>query len=81
MNDWLGKKVILNPKAGRDAFDLFLSGKTATVESVEVDFEDRVYLAVVLDDDEGKDLGFARKMGHRFFFEPDEVETVGEVET
>lgn len=74
MKDLIGKKVILNPKAGRDAFDMFLIGKTATVESIEVDFENRTYLAVVLDDDEGKDLGFAHKIGHRFFFELEELE-------
>lgn len=74
MNDLIGKKVVLKPKAGRDAFDMFLIGKTATVESIEVDFESRTYLAVILDDDEGKDLGFAHKIGHRFFFDLDEVE-------
>lgn len=73
MNNLIGKKVILKPKAGRDAFDLFLQDKVATVESIEVDFENRTYLAVVLDDDEGKDLGFAHKIGHRFFFDLDEV--------
>lgn len=74
MKDLIGKKVILKPKAGRDAFDLFLQDKIATIESIEVDFEDRKYLAVVLDDDEGKDLGFDHKIGHRFFFDLDEVE-------
>lgn len=74
MKDLIGKKVILKPKMGRDAFDIFLSGKTATVESIEVDFEHRTYLSVVLDDDEGKDLGFEHKVGHRFFFDLDEVE-------
>lgn len=74
MNDLIGKNVVLKPKAGRDAFDMFLIGKTATVESIEVDFEDRTYLAVVLDDDEGKDLGFDHKIGHRFFFELEELE-------
>lgn len=76
MKNLIGKKVILKPKEGRDVFDMFLVGKTATIESVEVDFEDRTYLAVVLDDDEGKDLGFEHKIGHRFFFEPDEIEPI-----
>lgn len=76
MKDLVGKKVVLKPKSGRDVFDMFLAGKTATVESVEVDLEDRTYLAVVLDDDEGKDLGFQQKIGHRFFFEPDEIELI-----
>ncbi len=30
---------------------------TATVEAIEQDFEGRVYLAVTVDDDPGKDLG------------------------
>ena len=74
MKDLIGKKVVLKPKKGRDAFDMFLLDKIATVESVEVDFENRTYLGVVLDVDEGKDLGFQQKIGHRFFFDVDEVE-------
>jgi len=31
-------------------------------------------LAVVVEDDPGRDLGFARQPGHRFFFSPAEVE-------
>lgn len=76
MKNLIGKKVILKPKEGRDVFDMFLAGKTATIESVEVDFENRTYLGVVLDDDEGKDLGFEHKIGHRFFFDTDEIELV-----
>ena len=74
MKELIGKKVRLKPKAGRDAFDLFLRERTATVESVEIDFEDRTYLAVVLDDDEGRDLGLEKQIGHRFFVDLDEVE-------
>jgi hypothetical protein len=74
MKDLIGKKVVLKPKIGRDAFDMFLADKTATVESIEIDFENRTYLAVVLDDDEGRDLGYEHKIGHRFFFDIDEVE-------
>ena len=32
------------------------------------------HLAVVLDDDPGRDLGLLRQPGHRFFFSPAEVE-------
>lgn len=74
MKNLVGKKVVLKPKNGRDAFDIFLVGKTATVESIEVDVENRTYLSVVLEDDEGKDLGLEHKVGHRFFFDLDEVE-------
>jgi hypothetical protein len=44
------------------------------VEAVEQDYEGRVYLAVTVDDDPGRDLGSLRQPGHRFFFTPDEVE-------
>jgi hypothetical protein len=72
--DLVGQKVRLWPKKGRDAFDMFLEGKTGVVESVEIDHEDRTYLAVVLDEDEGRDLGIEKKVGHRFFFDVDEVQ-------
>ena len=44
------------------------------IESIERDFEDQVHLAVVLEDDPGRDLGMLRQPGHRFFFSPTEVE-------
>jgi hypothetical protein len=55
-------------------FDLALAGKTAIVESIEQDYEGKTHLAVVLDDDPGRDLGMLRQPGHRFFFSPEEVE-------
>ena len=33
-----------------------------------------MHLAVVVEDDPGRDLGERRQPGHRFFFAPDEVE-------
>ena len=68
-----GDRVRLRPGLGGDIFDLALCGKTATIESIEQDFEDRFHVAVTLDDDPGKDLGQARQPGHRFFFKPDEI--------
>jgi hydrogenase maturation protease len=38
------------------------------------DYEGKVHLAVILEDDPGKDLGMLRQPGHRFFFTPEEVE-------
>ncbi|MDQ3701947.1 MAG: hypothetical protein M3442_13650 [Chloroflexota bacterium] len=73
-----GSRVRLRPGRGRDVWDSVLSGKVARVESLEQDYEDRVYLAVTLDDDPGRDLGEARFMGHLFFFSPDEVEPLGQ---
>ena len=54
--------------------DIALKGKTAFVESIEQDYEDRIHLAVTLEDDPGRDLGGDRILGHRFFFSPEEVE-------
>jgi hypothetical protein len=69
-----GDRVRLRPRGRADILDLVLAGKTATVEAIEQDFEGRVYLAVIVDDDPGKDLGQLRQPGHRFFFGTDEVE-------
>lgn len=69
-----GDHVRLCPRASGDILDLALAGKIATIESIEQDYENNVHLAVVVDDDPGKDLGFARQPGHRFFFSPGEVE-------
>jgi hypothetical protein len=69
-----GDRVRLWPLGRADILDLALEGKTATIEAIEQDFEDRTYLAVTVDDDPGKDLGQQRQPGHRFFFGIDEVE-------
>jgi len=69
-----GDRVRLRPRGRADLFDLALAGMTATVEAIEQDFEGRVYLAVTVDDDPGRDLGRLGQPGHRFFFAPDEVE-------
>lgn len=69
-----GDTARLHPRAGGDVLDLALSGQTATIESMEQDYEGKVHLAVVLDDDPGRDLGLLRQPGHRFFFSPEEVE-------
>ena len=75
-----GTRVRLRPRGRADIFDSALEGKTATVQSIEQDFEDRILLSVTVDDDPGKDLGAEGKPGHRFFFRPDEVEPLGEGE-
>lgn len=73
-----GDRVRLRPRGGGDIFDMALAGKAATIESIEQDFENRIHLAVTLDDDPGRDFGEQRQPGHRFFFAPDEVEPLGE---
>jgi hypothetical protein len=69
-----GDRVRLRPRKKADIFDIALDGKVAIVEAVERDFEDRVHLAVTVEDDPGRDFGVARQIGHRFFFSPEEVE-------
>ena len=73
-----GDRVQLRPRGRADVMDMALAGKTASVEAIEQDFDGRVYLAVVVDEDPGRDLGLLRQPGHRFFFQPDEVEPLGE---
>jgi hypothetical protein len=69
-----GSRVLLWPRSGGDIMDLALKGKVALVEGIEQDYEERVYIAVTLEDDPGRDLGEERFLGHRFFFSPEEVE-------
>ena len=70
----VGDQVRLHPRGRADIFDIALSEMVATIESIERDFDDRVHVAVTIDDDPGKDLGMERMPGHRFFFGPDEIE-------
>jgi hypothetical protein len=72
----LRDRVRLHPKTGADLMDLALAEKIAIVESIEQDYEGQILVAVVLEDDPGRDLGFLRQPGHRFFFHPKEIELV-----
>jgi hypothetical protein len=69
-----GDAVRLRPRGRRDIFDLALAGRRATILSAEQDYDGRAYFTVTVDDDPGRDLGAEGKPGHRFFFDPDEVE-------
>jgi hydrogenase maturation protease len=71
-----GSRVRLHPTQGADIFDRALEGRLARVERIEQDGEDRLHLAVSLEDDPGGALGPASQLGHRFFFSPEEVEPV-----
>ncbi len=61
------------PVRKADIFDLVLAGRTAVVQRVEQDLEGRLHVAVVVEDDPGISLGRQGKMGHVFFFSPDEL--------
>jgi len=71
-----GDRVRLWPQKNADIMDMALKGKVALVEAIERDFDDRIHVAVVLEDDPGRDLGLLRQPGHRFFFSPEEVEPI-----
>jgi hypothetical protein len=75
----VGDRVRLWPQKKADIIDMALTGKVAVIEAIEQDFEDHIQLAVVLDDDPGREFGMMRQPGHRFFFSPEEVEPAQEV--
>src|SRR5690242_3853966 len=49
-----GSRVLLHPRPGGDILDLALAGRIARVEVIEQDYEDKIHLAVTVDDDPGK---------------------------
>jgi hypothetical protein len=75
----VGDRVRLWPQKTADIMDMALQGQVAVVEAIEQDFEGQVHLAVVLEDDPGRDFGMMRQPGHRFFFSPEEVEPLADL--
>ena len=69
-----GSRVRLRPRSGGDIMDIALAGKEAIIESIEQDYEGKIHLGVVVDEDPGRDIGLMRQPGHRFFFTAEEVE-------
>jgi len=67
-----GSRVLLRPSRRADAQDLFLAGLTAVVTRVYFDVDGGTHVAVVLEDDPGKDLYDAT--GRFFYFGPEEIE-------
>jgi hydrogenase maturation protease len=72
----VGSRVRLAPKKRGDIMDLALTGQIAIIESIEQDYENKIHICVILEEDPGRDLGFLRQPGHRFFFDMDEIEPV-----
>jgi hypothetical protein len=70
----VGDHVLLRPRPGGDIMDMALAGKTGIIEAIEQNYEGEFHLAIVIDDDPGRDLGMMRQPGHRFFFAPEEVD-------
>jgi hydrogenase maturation protease len=75
-----GDRVRLRPKDGGDILDIALQGQIAIVESIEQDYEGRQHICVVVEADPGRDLGMMRQPGHRFFFNPSEIELLPDEE-
>lgn len=67
-----GAKLVLRPRAGADAQDFLLEGRTATLERIYVDYDDVVHLGVTIDSDPMQSV--LRESGRFLFFKPDEVE-------
>jgi hypothetical protein len=63
---------VLKPGTDRDPYDRMLDGRLATLERIYVDYDDRVHLAVTVDDDPGQQL--MRETGRYLFFRPGEVQ-------
>jgi len=70
----VGDRVRLRPGKRGDVLDIALTGQAALVESIEQDYEGKIHVCVVLEDDPGRDLGMLRQPGHRFFFDAEEIE-------
>jgi|AntDeeMinimDraft_5_1070356.scaffolds.fasta_scaffold03000_2 hypothetical protein len=70
------QKVRLSPAndGTSDIADSLLIEKVATVETIYIDYEDNVHLAVTVDDDPGQDM--KRELGLYMYFSPDEVEVI-----
>jgi hypothetical protein len=72
-----GSRVRLRPATrGRDAQDMFLRERIATVQAVLFDVDGATHLAVTLDDDPAADLH--QWYGRYLYFAPDEVELLEE---
>jgi hypothetical protein len=67
-----GDTLVLRPGTDRDPYDKMLDGRQATIERIYLDYDDRVYIAVTVNDDPGQEL--MRETGRYLFFFANEVE-------
>ncbi len=70
----LGDQLVLRLAGRIDTYDRMLDGRTATLERIYIDYDDKVHLGVTIDDDPGQEL--MRETGRFHFFFADEVELV-----
>jgi hypothetical protein len=68
----VGGKVVLRLEDRPDPYDKILDGRTATLERIYYDYEDKLYFGVTVDDDPGQQL--MRDTGRFLFFFLGEVE-------
>ena len=76
-----GSRVRLRPHARGDILDKMLVGRSAVVEGLDASIDGQIHVAVVIEEDPGRDLGEGRYPGHRFFFAVDEVEPLDSDDT
>jgi hypothetical protein len=67
-----GAHVRLRPNRRADAMDMFLRDRAATVAGVYRDVDERIYVAVTVDDDPAASLH--ESFGRFFYFDPEEIE-------
>jgi len=67
-----GDKVVLRLTQRSDPYDRILDGRVATLERILYDYDDKLYFAVTIDDDPGRDL--MRETGRYLFFFAGELE-------
>jgi hypothetical protein len=70
----LGDRVVLRLENRVDTYDSMLNGRTATVERIYVDYDDRTHFGVTIDDDPGQLL--MRESGRFHFFFTNEIELI-----
>ena len=66
-----GTRVRLTPRRRADAQDMFLAGRIATIAAIFRDLEDKVHIAVTVDDDPAADL--QQSSGRYWYFAPEEM--------
>jgi len=68
----LGDTVTLRLAGRSDPYDRILDGRSATIERIYFDYDDRLYFGVTVDDDPGQLL--MRETGRFLFFFAGELE-------
>jgi hypothetical protein len=66
-----GSRVLLKPRRGADAQDMFLTGQVGIVRRIDTDAEGRRHVAILLEDDPGNDVN--EWYGRFYYFAADEV--------